>query len=132
MKPYFSQIDTNMKILDPKTHGIIDYLVVIFLWASPTLFGLPPTTALFTYVLGGIHLLLTVSTRFPLGFLNLIPFQLHGTIELIVSLVLVGVAFYLGGEEGALARNFYLGFAAAVFLTWLVTDYGGKTVPTVA
>jgi len=109
--------------LNSKIHGIIDYLVVLFLWLSPTLFDLPDTTSIFTYILGGVHLFLTVSTEFEAGFLELIPLKVHGWIELIVSIALVGVAFYLGNLEGEQSRNFYLGFAAAVFLTWLITDY---------
>lgn len=112
-----------MKIINSKVHGIIDYLVVIFLFASPTLFNLPETTALFTYVLGGIHLTLTILTNFEFGLIKIIPFPVHGWIELLVSFLLVGVAFYLGGLEGDLAKNFYIGFAIAVFLTWLLTSY---------
>ncbi|WP_231896352.1 hypothetical protein [Gramella sp. MAR_2010_147] len=75
------------------------------------------------YLLAGVHLLLTIFTSFEFGVIKLIPFKLHGVIELIVSFALVGLAFYLGVEEGVLARNFYLGFAIAVFLTWLFTNY---------
>lgn len=109
--------------LTSKIHGIIDYAVVLFLWLSPTLFHLPEFTALFTYVLGGIHLILTLTTKFEMGLIKLIPFKLHGWIELVVSIVLIGFAFYLGDREGALARNFYLVFGAAVFVTWAITDY---------
>ncbi len=116
-----------MKVLNSKIHGIIDYLVVIFLAAAPTLFNLPEITACFTYILAGIHLTLTLLTAFEVGLIKVIPFRLHGWIELIVSVALIGVAFYLGGREGDLARNFYLGFAIAVFITWLLTDYNDKS-----
>ena len=112
-----------MKVIDAKLHGIIDYLVVVFLLAAPILFNLPPTTTLFTFALGGIHLALTMLTNTKLGLIKVIPFPIHGWIELIVSIVLVGAAFYLGGMEGDLARNFYLGFAGAVFVVWALTDY---------
>ncbi len=106
-----------------KLHGIIDYLVVAFLWISPTLFMLSPKTAIFTYVLGGIHLLLTIFTNTSMGLVKLIPLRVHGWIELVVSIALVGVAFYLGNLEGDVSRNFYLGFAGAVFVVFLLTDY---------
>lgn len=109
--------------LNSKVHGVIDYLVVIFLLASPTIFDLPQTTAIFTYALGGIHLLLTALTKYELGLINIIPFKIHGTIELLVSILLIAVAFYLGGVDGDVSRNFYLAFAGAVFITWLATDY---------
>lgn len=114
--------------LNSKIHGIIDYIVVMFLWLSPTVFGLPEMTSLFTYVLGGIHLALTVLTNFEYGLIKVIPFKIHGMIELIVAIALVGIAFYLGGMEGDLARNFYIGFAVAVFVTWVVTDYTSDIV----
>jgi hypothetical protein len=109
--------------LNSKTHGAIDYLVVVFLFLSPTLFGLKDITTTFTYVLATIHLLLTITTKFEFGLVKIIPFKIHGVIELIVSIVLIGVAFYLGNLEGQLSRNFYLSFGVAVFITWLITDY---------
>jgi len=112
-----------MKFINSRIHGIIDYLVVVFLVLSPTLFGLPKLAASIAYILAGIHLLLTILTDFKFGLIKLIPFKIHGTIELIVSFVLLGLAFYLGAEEGVLARNFYVGFALAVFLTRMFTDY---------
>lgn len=109
--------------LNSRMHGAVDYGVVMFLLLSPTLFVLPTITATFTYVLGVIHLLLTITTKFELGILKIIPFKIHGIIELIVSLALVGVAFYLGNIDGDLSKYFYLSFAIAVFVTWLITDY---------
>ncbi|MEO5582663.1 MAG: hypothetical protein ABIR66_08215, partial [Saprospiraceae bacterium] len=101
-------------------------LVVLFLVLSPSLFHLPDFTSTFTYGLAAVHFLLTISTDFRFGVIKLIPFRIHGIIELLVSLLLVGVAFYLGSRENLLARNFYLFFAGAVFLTWALTDYNSK------
>lgn len=114
--------------LSSKIHGAIDYLVVIFLFLSPTLFGLNDVTSTLTYVLAVIHLLLTITTKYEFGLIKLIPFNVHGAIELIVSVVLIGVAFYLGNLEGEISRNFYLSFGVAVFLTWLITDYKTASV----
>lgn len=111
-----------MKV-NSKIHGIIDYLVVAFLWLAPSIFNLPEITSTFTYILGGVHLTLTILTNFEMGVIKIIPLKIHGWIELIVSVTLIIVAFLLGKEEGTLARNFYIGFAIAVFLTWLITDY---------
>jgi len=109
--------------LNSKIHGIIDYLVVVCLIAAPTLFQLPSVTSLMTYTIAGIHLVLTATTNFEMGVIKIIPLKIHGIIELIVSVALVGIAFILGNIEGALARNFYLGFAIAVFITWVITEY---------
>lgn len=114
-----------MKI-NSTVHGFIDYMVVLFLALSPRLFHLPEFTSTFTYVLAAIHFLLTISTDFRYGVFKIIPFRIHGLIELLVSILLVGAAFYLGSRENILARNFYLVFAGAVFLTWALTDYNSN------
>ncbi len=70
-----------------------------------------------------IHLTLTILTNFEFGVIKVIPFKVHGLFELLVSIILIAFAFYLGSIEGELARNFYIGFGAAVFLTWVLKDY---------
>jgi hypothetical protein len=109
--------------LNSKIHGIIDYAVVLFLWLSPTLFEFPKITSVFTYILGCIHLVLTLTTNFELGVIKIIPLKIHGWIELVVSIVLFGCAFLLGNMEGSTPVIFYSLFGAAVFLTWVITDY---------
>jgi hypothetical protein len=116
-----------MKILNSKIHGLIDYLFVVFLFASPTIFGLQERAGLFTYLLGVIHLSVTIFTNFEYGIVRIILFKHHGWIELIVSFGLVGVAFYLGEVENESSRNFYFLVAILVFLTWLVSDYKSGT-----
>ena len=116
-----------MKILNSKIHGIVDYLFVLFLLASPTVFGLQGRAELFTYLLGAIHLVVTICTNFEYGLIRIILFKHHGWIELIVSFALVGVALYLGEVENELSRNFYFAVAILVFLTCLLTDYKSET-----
>jgi len=112
-----------MKILTAKTHGALDYVVVIFLWISPSIFGLSNFVSTITYALGGVHLVLTILTNFQYGLIKIIPFSLHGWIELAVSLILVGAPWLLGFNENPTDRIFYVGFGIAVFVTWILTDY---------
>jgi hypothetical protein len=104
-------------------HGVIDYVVVLFLLLSPTLFSLPSITAKFTYVLAAIHFTLTMLTKFELGLVKIIPLKIHGFVELFVSIALIAIPFYFGNIEGKIAQNFYIGFGIAVLLTWFITDY---------
>jgi len=115
-------------MINSKLHGILDYLTVIFLWLSPTLFGMPETTALFTYVLGAIHLALTLMTNFELGVIKVIPFRVHGLIELVVAIALGGAAFYLGNLEGDLSRYYYLALAVVILAVFLLTDFKKTSV----
>ena len=116
--------------LNSKVHGLIDYIFVILLLSSPTLFGLPMMTSNFIYALGIIHLLLTVITNFEFGLIKVVPFKIHGVIELLVAILLFPIAFYMGNMEGELSRNFIMGVGVAVFLTWLISDYKKNTTAT--
>ncbi len=115
-----------MKILNSRIHGIVDYIVVLFLWLSPTLFGLSPFISILVYALGGVHLGLTVLTNFPFGLVKVIPLKIHGLIELVVGVVLIASPLVLGGMDGvvsAVDHYFFAGFGVAVLATWFVSDY---------
>jgi hypothetical protein len=114
-KPY-------MRFIAPKIHGIIDILVIIFLFGSPTFFGFTGLIATFTYVLGIIHLLLTLLTDYSIGVVKVIPFPVHGIIEFVVGVALIALAYtvFSGDPVGKL---YYVIFGTVILLTWLCTDY---------
>jgi len=115
-----------MKILSAKVHGLIDYLVAIFLWLSPTLFGLSAFISAVAYSLGAIHLLLTIFTRYQYGVFNVIPLRLHSGIEFIVGVVLILSPTVVSGfpdVNTSLDRLFLGGVGFAVLTTWALTDY---------
>lgn len=114
-----------MKILNAKVHGILDYLVVGFFLAAPSLFGLGGLPAIIAYALAGIHLALTLVTAFPLGLVKWVPLRVHGAIEFAVSLTLPTLPWLLRFAADPVARNFYVGAGVAIFVTWLITDYRG-------
>lgn len=112
-----------MKILSPKVHGYLDYVVVIAFALAPTIFGLTGLAATIAYILAFVHLALTLLTAFPLGVVSLIPFTIHGLIELIVSISLVALPFIAGFSDVPIARNFYIAAGIVVFVVWLITNY---------
>jgi hypothetical protein len=112
-----------MKILSPKVHGILDYVVVVIFLASPGLLGLTGLPAVIAYALGGIHLAWTLGTDFPAGLVPWVPLRVHGAIEFVVSLTLPALPWLLRFAADTLGRNFYVGAGAVIFVTWLITDY---------
>ena len=114
-----------MKFISPKIHGIIDYLVVVFLFASPCYFHFGSLWSTFTYALGAVHLLLTILTNYPMGIIKVIPVGVHATIELLVGIALIAAAYLLFKDEQPYAMLYYIIFGTVVLLTWLVTDYKG-------
>ncbi len=112
-----------LKILSPRIHGVLDYAVVAVFLLAPTLLGLQGTAAKLAYVVAGIHLGLTLLTAFPMGAIKLIPFKVHGVIEVAALLGLAAAPWLFGFSENATPRNFYLVAAALIAGVVVLTNY---------
>jgi hypothetical protein len=112
-----------MRHLGPLAHGIIDYATVIILAVGPSVAGFRGKQALICYSLAFVHFLLTIITRFPLGVSKALPFQIHGAIELIVSILLVILPWLGSFSAGVNSRNFFVAIGLLIFVIWLLTDY---------
>lgn len=112
-----------MKILSPRIHGYLDYVVVIAFALLPQLLGLSGTARYLAWTLAMVHLVLTLATDFPLGAIKLVPLRVHGMIELAVAPVLVAVPWIFGFSADPVARGAYGIVGVVIFVTWLVTDY---------
>lgn len=110
-----------MKILNPTIHGYLDFLTVIIFAVAPNVFGFDGLPAYISYALAAVHLTLTLMTAFPKGVIQLVPFSVHGGIELVVSITLIILPFVLGFT--ATARNFFVGIAVVIFVVWLLSNY---------
>ena len=115
-----------MKIISPKIHAVLDYVVAIFLIVAPYLFELSSFAATFSIALGAIHFILTIVTIFRGGAVKLVPFPIHGLIELLVSLTLAVLAFTVFGKS-KIDHFYYASLAVAIFIVFILTDYKAKT-----
>lgn len=112
-----------MKKISSQIHGILDYITVLFLLISPTIFGMHNVASTFTYALALIHLVLTFFTNFEAGAIKLVPFNIHGMIEIAVSIALIGIAIWFKVSHDNVSFYFYLIFAVILFIVWAATDY---------
>jgi len=112
-----------MKVLGAFSHGVIDYLMVILLAIGPGVAGFHGAQATICYALAAVHFLLTVITRFPLGVLKTLPFWLHGTVEIIVAVLLVILPWLANFSAGVNSRKFFVAIGVLIFVIWLLTDY---------
>ena len=103
---------------------MLDYATVLLFAAAPAVLGLGGLAATLSYALAGIHLLMTLGTDFPLGVASVVPFRLHGVVEVVVGAVLVALAFLL---FDATARTFYLVMGLVILAVWWTTDYAAET-----
>jgi len=112
-----------MRFLDARIHGVIDIVVVVIFLLAPAVFGLGGSPAAISYALAVVHLVMTLLTDFPMGIRKVIPFFVHGIIELAVGVFLVILPTIEGYAPGSPARRFYVTMAVVIFLVWLLTDY---------
>lgn len=112
-----------MKVLSPGAHGVLDYLTVALFALAPTVLGFSGLPATICYVLAVIHLLLTLLTAFGPGLVSVVPFRLHGMVELVVSIVLIVLPWLLGFASVVTARYFFVVMGVVIFLVWLLTAY---------
>lgn len=112
-----------MKILNPRVHGYLDYAAVLLLALAPTLFGFSGTPAALCYVLAIIQGGMSLMTAYPLGAVKVIPFTVHGGIELATAVFLVLSPWLLGFSDIASARNFFLVAGIGLGGVWLTTNY---------
>jgi hypothetical protein len=112
-----------MKKITPRVHGILDYLTVLFLMISPSLFEMQARGLRFTYILASAHLVLTLFTDFKAGAFKLIPFKIHGLIEIIVSISLIGIAMWFRSSGDNVSFYYYLIFSVVLFVVWARSDY---------
>ncbi|WP_395843315.1 hypothetical protein [Cystobacter fuscus] len=115
--------------LSPKIHGYGDYLIVALFALAPTLFGFSGPPAVLCYILALMQLGMSLLTAYPLGVARLLPFPVHGTIEAVISIVLLAAPFLFGFSEVVAACDFFIVSAIGLFLVWLGTDYKAAERP---
>jgi hypothetical protein len=109
--------------ISPRVHGILDYATVVVFLNAPMVFGFSGTPSAVLYWLAGIHLLMTGLTKFPYGVFKVIPFRIHGVIDVLGGVFLLAAPWIFGfaSEDGA--RNFFLVLGVLSFVIAGLTDY---------
>lgn len=111
------------RILNPRSHGVLDYLVVIVFASGPSALPLLGRSMVLSYVLGCCSLALALATSYPLGAFKRLSFANHGIIEFYFGILVAVLPFILGfhGE----ARWFFVGTGGLIFIGFFLTDYQG-------
>lgn len=107
------------------SHALIDYALVAFLFIGPSVMGFVGIQQTFAYILGIVHLVLTLTSRHPLAPFKIVGMPLHGMIELLVGLLLLTLPWIANFSRGVLSMRFYIAVAVLVLLVWALTDYRG-------
>lgn len=116
-----------MKILSPVAHGVIDIAFITVLGMAPIMFDLEPAVDTACFVMAGGYLLLTLMTDFRYGLLRVVPYPVHGWLDLITGVALLAAPFLFNFETGSAERNLAWALGAVSVITWLLTDWRAET-----
>ena len=118
-----------MNMLSARLHGYFDLATVVVFFLAPFLFGLGGYVAAVAWALAAVHLVMTLLTRFPMGVVKIIPFPVHGIIELVVGIVLVlAMPRLLLAGPGSPARTFFTAAGVVILAVWAFTGYRAADV----
>jgi hypothetical protein len=112
-----------MKFITPKIHGILDMLVTVVLFVAPSLFGFGREASAVSYTLGAAYIVVILATAYPYGLVKLLPFTVHGAIELVLSPLLIAMPWIAGFSYDMAGRAFFVAAGVLLFVVWLTTDY---------
>ena len=112
------------RTISPKAHGaFIDYPLVAVLFLAPSLFNFEGTPRTLSYILAFALLGLSLLTAYPTGLAKLIPFPVHGGIELGAGMLALVAPFLFGFTEQGGATAFFILSGISVFVVWALTNY---------
>lgn len=109
-----------MKPITPRVHGGLDYASCATMLAAPSLLGLSPGARTMSYLFAGSYLMVSALTDYPLAIRRMIPFPLHGKIELATVPALLLVAAL---QKETRDRAYFLGLAGTVAGAYTLTDW---------
>ena len=111
-----------MKLIPASVHRSLDMVSVIGLIAAPILLGMSGPPAIVSYVLAAIHLIVTLSTKFPDTGHKPLSLRNHGMIELVVGIVLIVLPWIV--QWSGVARGYYIVVGAVLLVIWASSNYG--------
>lgn len=112
-----------MKVLSPRVHAPFDYVITALFAFAPRLLGFGGVPAVLCYGIAVMYLAMSLLTAYPLGVAKVIPFTIHGYVELAGTFVLLAMPWIFGFDGVTAARNFFLVMGASAGAIWLLTDY---------
>jgi hypothetical protein len=115
------------KVLDPRTHGILDYALAVAFLIMPALLGFSDTAARLSYAIGALYIAVSLLTQYPLGAFKVIPFPVHGVLESIMAAAWIAMPWLLGFAEDTAARNFFIIAGVGLLAVAALTDYNKES-----
>lgn len=113
----------NNKPIGPALHGANDYGLVVAQLLAPTLLGFTGRTRALCYGSAALTATINGLTKAPLGLVKLIPFKVHGQLEIPILPTLILLPWAVGALKPPRSRSYFLAFFVVALTNFLLTDY---------
>lgn len=111
-----------MQILSARTHGYLDYLMVIWLAGAPVVFGLEGVAALVAYSAAATITVLALLTDYPIGPIKAIAFPDHVAADYLVAGIVTLSPWLFGSlNEDPAGVDFVMVSGLALLVTAILT-----------
>ena len=117
-----SPAGSPMKLIPASVHRSLDMAAVIGLLAAPVLLEMSGPAAMLSYALAAIHLIVTLSTKFPDTGHKPLSLRYHGGIELVVGVALIVLPWIVKWD--GVARTYYVVVGVILLIVWALSNYG--------
>jgi hypothetical protein len=115
------------KTMDPNRHAVLDYVMGASCLTIPAAAGFNVTSSLLSYAIGITQIGLSMMTNYPAGVAKVVPFKLHGLIELGTGIGMVALAF-MPKVLDRKATVFFFNSGISTIGLYLLTDYSQQAV----
>lgn len=120
--------NVGMKPIKPAAHTIVDYLFCTVTALAPTMLGFGGVPATLCYGVAVGYLVFSLLTNTPTAPFRLIPFRVHGMVEIAAGFLLLFVPWLFGFSENVPARAFFAGAGLVTFGVYFLTEWREEPV----
>jgi hypothetical protein len=106
--------------IGPVSHAILDYAFALLIAFAPRIVGFGGRQATWCYIFAAVIAALALLTQF-----RLVGFVSHGSVELMLAVIMVILPWIAGFARGVLSRNFYVFMGVLLIALWALTDFRG-------
>ena len=111
------------KPISPRAHGVLDYATALATVAAPSLFNFPQQAARVCYALASGYTGLSLLTDYPLSARRVVPFPVHGAVEVALACALPILPEVLGFKGDKIGTRWCMGLMAITFVVARLTRW---------
>lgn len=118
-----------MKPITPARHTIVDLLFCAVTAMAPGILGFGGLPANLCFGLAFGYLVFSLLTNTPTSPVRIIPFRVHGAVEIIAGIALLAAPWLFGFADNDRAKWYFVGAGVVTFIVWALTQWREEPVP---